>query len=149
LGKQRIAGPDHRGSDEDLDLVEGAALEEGHLQPAAADHPDVSVFERPQFCDQRVDVGARFDRRRRIDDRPGRDDYSALLRIGPRLPGADQPVVGGASHHDRSNAGDEQLVVMVAEGDVTTPLQPLQRLAGISDEAIKARGDVSDNACHR
>ncbi len=89
--KERQAAADDLGDDVDLDLVERAALHEGHLQFAAAQHPDIAVVQRAQFPDQRVDVRAGLERAVRVDpdlwiveieDREGRHFLTEPVEAG-------------------------------------------------------------------
>src|SRR4029079_18668902 len=82
--KERPAATQHFRDDVDLDLVQGAALEEGHLQLPAAEHPDVAVVQPAKFVDQRIDVASDFQWTLRVVDRPRCDDDDTFVLIGPR-----------------------------------------------------------------
>src|SRR5690606_12256609 len=131
-----------------LQFVEGAALHEGHLQLTAAEHPDVPVVERPQLGDQRIDVGARLQRALRLVDGMRGDDDVALPAIGPCAAFSGDPVIGGASHDDGTDALEETIVVMFPEFGVTAVEQPLQRFSGTGDETVERSGDIAEDARH-
>ena len=49
------------GNDVDLDLIERALFQEGHLQLPASHHPDVTIIEGTQLGDESVDVAAHLE----------------------------------------------------------------------------------------
>src|SRR5690606_7754102 len=81
--EEGVAAAEELGDHVDLDLVEGAAFYEGHLQLAAAEHPDITVGVAAEFGDEAVDVAAGFERADGIGQGAGGDDDGALLGIGP------------------------------------------------------------------
>ncbi|QTK82684.1 Hypothetical protein AT6N2_L2003 [Agrobacterium tumefaciens] len=146
--KERLAGAEHFRDHIYFDLIQRAALHEGHLQPPPAEHPDIAVIESTQFLDQRIQVGAHFQRAFRLLDRPRRDDDDTVDVIGPGalLPGNE--IIGRPPHDHSPYPLQEQAIIMLAEVRVVILVEPVERPVSRYDQAVQTGSYISANDRH-